>query len=121
MEFSVNILITIIGVLIGAAIAWGALREIVKRHTKQVDKLTKSWNAFHGQSTEQPGSEPMYIRRTECEEKSESIVESVEALADTVAVQGSSIERLVNHARWQLTTKEGMSLAEANNILENGN
>lgn len=120
MEFGLNTFITFAGVLIGAGIAWGALKAWVKTNTAKVNKIEKSLAAFHGTTTENPGAQPMYIRRSECDKKSGEIQDAVGNLADTVFDQGSSIDRLVNHARWQLTTKENMSLSEANEILENG-
>ncbi len=120
MEFGIDTVIRIGSIILGAGIAWATLKAWVKANTAKVNKIEKSLAAFHGQSTEHPGAPPMYIRRAECEQKSGAIEESVGSITKTVSTQGKSIERLVNHARWQLTTKEDMSLAEANDILENG-
>lgn len=120
MEYGIDTLIKVGSVLLGAGIAWATLKAWVKANTVKVNKIEKSLAAFHGTTTENPGAQPMYIRRSECDKKSGEIQDAVGNLADTVFDQGSSIDRLVNHARWQLTTKEGLSLAEANEILENG-
>ena len=62
----------------------------------------------------------MYIRRAECEKISGELKENLNKMAETVTAQASSIDRVVNHARYQLTVKDGKSLSEANDILENG-
>lgn len=120
MEFDLKTLLTFFSGLLGVAAGYGALRARALANAKALNKLQKSWNAFHGQGTN-PGADPVYIRRTECKETRDRIENSIGALDETVTTQGECIQRLENFARWQLTTKEGLSLSEANDILENGN
>ena len=120
MEFGIDTVIKVGSVLLGAGIAWATLKAWVKANTAKVNKIEKSLAAFHGQTTEHPGAQPRYIRRAECEKTSGELKENLSKMAETVTGQANSIERVINHARWQLTTKEGMSLSEANEILENG-
>ena len=120
MEFGIDTMIRVVTVLVGAGIAWATLKAWVKANTAKVNKMEKSLAAFHGQTTEHPGAQPMYIRRAECEKTSGELKEGLKQMAETVTGQANSIERVINHARWQLTTKEKLSLAEANEILENG-
>ncbi len=119
MEFDFKTLLTFCSGLLGVAAGYGALRARAAANAKGLEKLKKSWNAFHGQGTN-PGAEPMYVRRTECKERTDRIESSIGVLDETVTTQAESIQRLENFARWQLTTKEGLSLSEANDILENG-
>ena len=121
MEYGIDTLIKVGSVLLGAGVAWATLKAWVKSNTAKVNKIEKSLAAFHGTTTENPGAQPMYIRRTECEKTSGELKDSLKQISDTVTGQANSIERVINHARWQLTTKEGLSLSEANDILENGN
>lgn len=121
MEFGINTAMTVGSILLGAGIAWATLKAWVHSNTAKVDKIEKSLAAFHGTTTENPGAQPMYIRRAECEKTSGGIKENIKEMSKTVSGQGESIERVVNYARWQMTTKDGLNLAEANEILENGN
>lgn len=121
MEFGIDTIIKVGSVLLGAGVAWATLKAWVKTNTAKVNKIEKSLAAFHGQTTENPGAQPMYIRRVECEKTSGAITESIKDISKIVGEQGSSIERVLNYARWQMTTKDGLNLAEANDVLENGN
>lgn len=120
MEFGIDTVIRIGSIILGAGIAWATLKAWVKANTAKVNKIEKSLAAFHGQTTENPGAQPMYIRRAECEKTSGQLQEGLKQIAGTVTEQASSIDRLLNYSRYQLTVKDGKSLSEANDILENG-
>lgn len=112
MEQILQAMIPFMAVLVGAAIAYGALRNQVKTITKELAELQKGWSKLVGN----PGGNPAYIKRSECNEKTEAISEKIGHLVKKIDSQGGNIKSFQNFARYMLT-KEGLTIVEVEEIL----
>jgi hypothetical protein len=111
--------IGLVGVAVGWGATWGAAKARLNEASAKIDELTRSWNVFQGMG-DVPGSLPIYIRRSECLDTKAQFHENFIMIDHKLQTQHASIKRLENYVRYQLTVKDGMSLPEANAILENG-
>ena len=95
--------------LLGVAVGYGGLRIQVRTNRRDIKKLREDFNKVTGN----PTGEPAYVRREECVHRTAEI----NSLRGEVQKQGKQIAGVRSFARWFLTTKEKMSLSEANAIL----
>lgn len=100
-------------VLVGAAVAYGALKGQVKTSAREITELQKSWSALIGN----PGDEPAYIKRGECDQRTLVIGEQIEHIKKKIDRQGKATKSLENFARYMLIRKEGLSIVEVEDIL----
>jgi hypothetical protein len=118
MEISVGLIVQVIVGLLTVAAAYGALKTKLAQHGRDIGDLKADVNVINGQHA--PGAEPLFVRRSECSETTRRFEIAHDSLRGAVEIQAASVDRLLNFARWNLTTKEGMTLGQANEILENG-
>ena len=97
MEIS-SVLIAVVAGVAGVATVWGVLRARVGRNTSDIKKL---------------------VPKAECEIRHDGIKESLDSLGNVVNKQQSASRQFRNFALYQLT-KDGVSLADAKDIMENG-
>jgi len=100
--------------IVGAAIGFGALRNDVKRMGSEFGTWKQQWLSFTGQN---PGGQPRYIRREECESLHGGLDTSIVDIKDTQAKHGKALNRLDKFARWLMTEQYKKTPADADEIL----
>jgi len=101
MDIPSFIITGVIG-LAGVAAGYGALKITAARNASDIEDVRNT-----------------FVPQRECILKHQQLVSKLETVQSTVIDQQRTTRRLVNFAIHQLTTN-GMSLAEAQDILENG-
>lgn len=101
-----HIFIPIATAIIGVAVGYGAIRNQVKTNSKVLSKLVGG-----------PGEDPAYVRRGECDERSENIQVNIDHLKRKIDDQAKATKRLENFARWMLSKKEELDIVEVSKIL----
>jgi hypothetical protein len=100
--------------ILGVAVGFGALRAIVARNTFDLKQMLKRMNCFDKKNAEK------FVPRTECVLIHDKVTEALSDLEEHVDRQQNITRRLENFALYQLTVKDGMSLSDAQSVLENG-
>lgn len=113
MEQIILVAIPLVVVLIGGWVAYGSLRNQVETSAKEIAKLQKTLSQLVGN----PGSDPVYIKRSECSERTKLIEEQIDHIKKKIDDQGRAIKSFENFARYFLTKREGLGLAEVEEIL----
>ena len=106
MEIAIHFGIPVAAVLFGAYTAWLRIGAKVKDHDDKLARLERSCEIVTGTATQAP----IFIRRSECAHLHDSLNSVVDQLA-------KSVQGLQNYALWHLTSKEGLSLAQAKEII----
>ena len=109
-------IIGIIGSIAGIAIGYGMLRQQTKVNTEEIAKIKDKLAIIEGTNPGATGLPP-FIRRVECDDREIVISKDISELKNRLDLQHKSLKGLQNFARWTLTTKEGLGLAEVNKIL----
>lgn len=114
MDYSILIQVGVIIATIAGGVA--VVKKTLQDTVNRVNKIERGLNAFHGKGTN-PGAEPVYITRRECTARSDETRRDMTEVKTSIISQKHSIQSLEKFARWFLTTKENMSLKEADDIL----
>jgi hypothetical protein len=112
MEISNALISGIVG-LLGVGVGFGALRAIVVRNTSDVKKLRQD---IEDQDYEH---EKRFVPKSECSITHDGVKNALSDLDESVRKQQNAQRRFENFALYQLT-KDGMSLSDAQGVLENG-
>jgi hypothetical protein len=112
MEISSALVSAATGIL-GVAVTFGALRAYVFRNTADVKKLRKD---IEDQDDEH---EKKFVPKSECALTHAGVKSALADLDANVTKQQNAQRRFENFALYQLT-KDGMSLSDAQGVLENG-
>lgn len=113
MEVSSNVLVTAIAGLLGVGVGFGGLRGIIVRNTLDLIKLE---TRVDSQEEEHKNK---FVPKAECIVTHEAVKTALDNLDKTVKKQQHTQRRFENFALYQLT-KDGMSLSDAQTVLENG-
>jgi hypothetical protein len=97
----------------GVLAGYAGLKVKVKHIARDVTRLQKQWTIFQGN----PGGRTMYVRRDECDDRKLFVSEELAELRTQIEQQAKATKGLQNFARWQLTNKDGLSLIEADQII----
>ena len=98
----------VVGIM-GVAVGYGALRNQAKENTEKIERLAEAWGELIGN----PGTEPVFIRRGECDKRSKNIETRIDELQ-------RATRKLQNFARWQLAHKENLGADQIDEILNGG-
>lgn len=98
-----------VGVL-GVAVAWGTMTAITKRNMADITKLDNKVDTM----------DDKFVPQTECVLRHDNVADTLDEVKSDVSRQEHTTRRLLNFATYQLMVKDGIPLAEANEILENG-
>lgn len=100
-------IITAIAGIVGVAVAWGTMQTHLKINTKDIESVMDKMDGK--------------VSKLECAVKHDNVTSSLSKVGQVVEKQEITTRRLYNFAVYQMTTKDGMSLSEAQDVLENGN
>jgi hypothetical protein len=112
MEISSTLISAASGIL-GVAVAFGGLKALVGRNTKDVNRLQQDIDTLDDEH------EKRFVPKSECTLTHEGVKSAMSDLDESVKKQRNAQRRFENFALYQLT-KDGMSLSEAQGVLENG-
>lgn len=118
MEITLGLIVQVAVGALTIAAAYGAIKTRLAQNSKDISELKNDVDTMNGRGA--VDAEPLFVKRTECAETRERFEIVDKELKSAIAAQDKSVNRLLNFSRWSLTTKEGLTLAEANDILENG-
>jgi hypothetical protein len=108
MDIPSFIIMGIIG-LVGVAAGYGALKSKASRNERDIEEVKETLGDMDGK----------FVPQTECALRHDQLVKKLETVQTTVVDQQRTTQRLLNFAMHQLTSN-GMSLADAQDVLENG-
>lgn len=108
MDIPSFIVTGIIG-LAGVAAGYGVLQNKTSRNESDIGEVKALISGMSGK----------FVPQSECALKHDQLVRKLETVSSTVIDQQRTTQRLLNFAMHQLTSN-GMSLAEAQDVLENG-
>lgn len=112
----VQVGITALAGLFGVALGYGRMRDRIRENHERIERLDHAIGIVMGRD----GAQSMFITRRECAMSHDRLEQTIQDLRADVRAHQRSLEEVKNFARWWLTTKEGLSLAEANMVLGNG-
>lgn len=104
-----SFIITAIAGLAGVAAGYGVLQNKTSRNESDIGDVKGLIGDMAGK----------FVPQSECALKHDQLVRKLETVQSTVVDQQHITRRLLNFAMHQLTSN-GMSLAEAQDVLENG-
>jgi hypothetical protein len=115
MTIDLAVVATVGIAVLGVAASYGAMswrvrdsEKAIRAVGKALETLEKQWTEFHGTAT----STSRYIPRAACDATHRELGEAMRSMA-------RDVRGLDNFARWAMT-KQGLSVAEINTILEDG-
>mgnify|MGYP001170114047 CR=1 FL=1 len=111
-----QLLISFLSGLVGVGVGWGALRNQVKNNTRDIVEIYSRLASIHGQNS----GRSIFVPREECMERHEDMTEEVKQIKKQAEKHAKATTGLQNFARWMLIKKEGLSLIEAEKILNQG-
>ena len=100
--------------LLGIAVGYGTILTQVRVNTRELARLRDSLANLKGNST----GEPAYVRRDECATMHDAIGQQLREHKTHLQAQEKSLKGVQNFARWWLSRKEELSLAEVNEIID---
>lgn len=117
----ISAVVAILGAVFAFALWFAVLKARVKALTNSVDSLHEShmnlrheWAIFHGNNAE---GEKRYVKPDECNLRVHEMKESLNAYGISLKGVTHTVNQLDRFARWMLTQKEGLGLAEVEAIL----